>query len=52
MTLLALAAAAGLSADEAEVDEMLRVLNKPLEHFTARNEAKNAAGFGIEAPAP
>ena len=43
--ILALAAAAGLSADEEERREVERVLSKPIEHFTKRNEAKNAAGF-------
>lgn len=43
--LLALAAAADISADDAEVDEIERVLAKPIEHFTARNQAKNDAGF-------
>lgn len=42
---LALAAAAGFSADEAERTEIERVLAKPLEHFQERNAAKNAAGF-------
>ena len=51
VTLLALAAAAHVSADEAELTEVLRVLSKPLEHFTARNAAKNAAGFQIALPA-
>jgi len=45
VTLLALARAAQLSAERCEVVEIERVLAKPLEHFTARNEAKNAAGF-------
>jgi NTP pyrophosphatase (non-canonical NTP hydrolase) len=45
VTTLALAAAAGLSADEEERREVQRVLNKPLGEFTARNAAKNAAGF-------
>lgn len=43
--LLALAAAADLSADEAERLEVARVLDKPLEHFQKRNAAKNAAGL-------
>jgi hypothetical protein len=42
---LALAAAAGFSADEAERVEVERVLAKPIEHFQQRNAAKNAAGF-------
>lgn len=45
LTLLALAAAARLSVDAEEAREIVRVLSKPLAHFTARNEAKNAAGF-------
>jgi len=47
---LALAAAAGLSADEEECREMHRVLSKPLGEFTERNASKNAAGFLIEVP--
>ncbi len=45
VTLLALANAAGQSADAEEVREIARVLAKPVSHFTARNDAKNAAGF-------
>jgi NTP pyrophosphatase (non-canonical NTP hydrolase) len=45
---LALAAAAGLSADEEEAREIHRVLSKPLAEFTARNAAKNAAGFLVD----
>lgn len=45
LTLLALAAAAHESADQAEADELARVLSKPLSHFAARNQAKNDAGF-------
>lgn len=45
LTLLALAAAAGVSADAAEAAEVERVLAKALEHFAQRNEVKNAAGF-------
>lgn len=45
ITVLALAAAAGLSADEAEQRELDRVLAKPLEWFHARNKVKNDAGF-------
>lgn len=43
--LLAMAHAANLSAEIEEVREVERVLAIPLEHFTKRNEAKNAAGF-------
>lgn len=45
VTLLALAEAAGLSADAEEVREIQRVLAKPLTEFKARNATKNAAGF-------
>ena len=47
MTVLALAEAARISADEAENAEFDRVLAKPLKHFHQRNEAKNAAGFDV-----
>jgi NTP pyrophosphatase (non-canonical NTP hydrolase) len=47
VTTLALAAAAGLSADDEECREVHRVLNKPLREFTHRNASKNAAGFKI-----
>lgn len=50
ITTLAVAFAAGVSADEAEKDELARVLSKPLDHFAARNKAKNAAGFNLELP--
>lgn len=42
---LVLAEVAGCSADGEEVRECERVLAKPVEHFTERNAAKNAAGF-------
>lgn len=45
MTVLALANAVGISADDAEARELERVLSKPLAHFAARNKAKNDAGF-------
>lgn len=45
VTVLVLAAAAGLSADEEEDREIDRIMSKPVSHFTKRNEAKNAAGF-------
>lgn len=45
ITLLALATAAGLSADTEEAREWRRVRSKSLAHFSARNEAKNGAGF-------
>jgi hypothetical protein len=47
VTLLLLAAAASLSADEEECREIHRVLSKPLREFTERNASKNAAGFKI-----
>ena len=50
VTVLLLAAAAGLSADEEECREVHRVLSKPLGEFTARNANKNAAGFKIATP--
>lgn len=45
ITVLALAAAAGVSADAAETAELNRVLSKPPAWFHARNKAKNDAGF-------
>lgn len=48
---LALAAAAKLSADEEECREINRVLSKSLSEFTARNAAKNAAGFKLDGAA-
>ena len=50
VTVLLLAAAAGLSADEEECREVHRVLSKPLREFTDRNANKNAAGFKIATP--
>jgi NTP pyrophosphatase (non-canonical NTP hydrolase) len=47
VTVLLLAAAAGLSADEEECREVQRVLSKPVRDFTDRNANKNAAGFKI-----
>ena len=47
VTVLLLAAAAGLSADEEECREVDRVFSKPLREFTDRNANKNAAGFKI-----
>jgi|GraSoi2013_115cm_1033766.scaffolds.fasta_scaffold363386_1 hypothetical protein len=43
ITILALANAARISAEAEEVREVERVLNKPLDHFTQRNKAKNDA---------
>lgn len=45
VTLLALAAAGGLSADDEEVREVARVLSKPESYYAARNQKKNDAGF-------
>lgn len=45
VTVLALAAAAGLSADAEELREIDRVTSRPLEEFARRNQAKNEAGF-------
>ena len=45
LCLLALAAACGLSAETEEKREVERVLAKPRDWFTARNKAKNDAGF-------
>jgi transcriptional regulator with XRE-family HTH domain/NTP pyrophosphatase (non-canonical NTP hydrolase) len=50
VTLLALAAAAGLSAEETEEREVARVLSKPLEHFRKRNTEKNEAGLEAQVP--
>lgn len=49
LTVLALAAAAKLNADDAEKKELDRVLAKPLEWFAARNKVKNDAGFEAQA---
>lgn len=51
ITLLALAEASGHSAEAAEKAELQRILSKPPSHFTARNDAKNAAGFNVAAAA-
>lgn len=45
IVLMALAAAAGVSADEQERIEFERIMAKPIEYYTARNAAKNEAGF-------
>lgn len=47
VTLLALAQAVGVSAEQEERTEFERIQGKPLAHFTARNAAKNAAGFNV-----
>jgi len=46
LTLLGYAAARGVSADEAELTELQRVLSKDPEHFRRRNAEKKAAGVG------
>lgn len=48
VTMLALAEAAGLSADDEECREIARVQAKPLDFFAARNAAKKRAGFGTD----
>lgn len=50
VTMLALAQAAGISADAVEQAELERVRAKPLSHFAARNAAKKAAGFHTDDP--
>ena len=45
VTLLALCAALGVSADGVESDEVRRIMSKPPEYWAARNAKKNAAGF-------
>jgi hypothetical protein len=52
LSILALAATTGVSADREEQRELDRVLAKPLAHFTARNANKNAAGFDTALTAP
>lgn len=49
---LALAAAAGLSADDEECREIHRVLSKPVDEFTRRNAVKSKAGFKISESLP
>lgn len=46
ITLLALGQMMGISADNAEADEFVRVQAKSKEHFQARNQVKVDAGFG------
>lgn len=48
---LALAAAAGMSADGEECQEIARVLSRPIEEFARRNKAKNDAGLLTVIPA-
>lgn len=45
VTLCALAAAAGLSAEAEEIREVARVLAKPIAQFARRNQEKNDAGL-------
>lgn len=45
VTVLLLANALNLSADDCEEAETQRVLSKPIEEFTKRNRLKNDAGF-------
>lgn len=45
VSMLAMADAAGLSADAERDREIRRILAKSLAYFAARNAAKNAAGF-------
>lgn len=47
VTLLALSAAIGKSADDAEKVELARVLSKPAAFWAARNEKKNRDGFNV-----
>lgn len=42
---LAMAECVGASAEECEHVEIARILEKPISHFTQRNQAKNDAGF-------
>lgn len=48
LSILALAEAAGVSADAEEFREIKRVMAKPLEHFAKRNQAKNEEGFLVK----
>lgn len=52
VTLLALAASLGVSADREEAREIARIFGKPIDHWTARNAAKNAAGLDATKAAP
>lgn len=45
VTWMAMAGALGYSADHALHLEIVRVLSKPTDHFTKRNEEKKALGF-------
>lgn len=48
IVLLALADAAGVSADEEEERELNRILSKPVEYWRKRNAVKNEAGFSAK----
>lgn len=43
--LLAMAECVRVNADETEEREVARIMAKPIEHFTKRNQEKNDAGF-------
>ena len=45
VTLHALASAAGINSEDAEITEVVRVLSKPLSHFAQRNKQKNDDGL-------
>lgn len=45
VTLLVLASAMNVYADECEEAECIRLMEVPVEHFKARNKAKNDAGL-------
>lgn len=47
VTLLALCASLGISADVAEATEVARVLAKPVEHFRRRHAEKEASGVMV-----
>lgn len=48
VTLAAYAAVAGMNLDQAEMEEIRRVLNVPIEKFRAKQAAKAAVGVGNE----
>jgi hypothetical protein len=52
VTVLALSAAAGISAEAEEVREVERVLSKGAAHFAARNQVKCDAGLYLAAAGP
>jgi NTP pyrophosphatase (non-canonical NTP hydrolase) len=45
VTILAMGHAAGIHVDQAEIDEIHRIVSKDPEHFRKRNEVKNKLGF-------